>query len=307
MTTEAPLQIIASTHVTDAMLISSSLTEHEHPPYNPAAAYSKDVRVIKAHVIYESVQDNNVGHDPAGAGAEGWWGKVGPTNLWAGFDLSNSTRVAMSGPTHYEIKPPTAISGLMLIGCRNLSRVRVQLLGATETYYDRTFSMSSLPMESNWYSWFFDPRVAKTRLIVNDIPAYRGATLRLDFTPSADGAQVGTIAFGRSYKIGIGVQTGLAMERLDYSTAEENQYTGELEYLLSRSPGKRLPLTVELDPKEFDSVDALLDRLVGVPCMFLVPGPFKALSLWGYIAGSSQGVPYVTAPQINLTVKGFPQ
>lgn len=307
MTLKAPLQIIASTVVTDAMLLACSLPENEHPVYNPAVTYSKDARVIKSHVIYESVQDANTGHDPAGPDSANWWGRVGPTNRWAGFDLSNSSRVAMTGPTYFEIKPPSAISGLMLVGCRNLQSVRVRLLSSTESYYDETFSMSSLPMEANWYSWFFDPRIAKTRLIISDMPARRGATLRIDFTPAEGGAQVGTIAFGRSYKVGIGVQTGLALERLDNSTAEENQYTGELDYLLSRSPGKRLPLTVVLDPNEFDSTDALLDRLVGVPCMFLVPGRFKALSLWGYIAGSSQGVPYVTAPELNITVKGFPQ
>lgn len=307
MNSKAPLQIIASTVVTDAMLLSSSLLENEHPVYNPTTVYAKGARVIHAHAVFESVQANNQGHDPTGPDAASWWGRVGPTNLWAGFDLSNSTPVVMTGPTYYEIKPPTAISGLMLVGCRNLASVRVQLYSATESYYDQTFSMASLPMESNWYSWFFDPRIAKTRLVINDLPARRGATLRVDFTPSPGGAQVGTLSFGRSYKIGVGVKTGLSLERLDNSTAEENRYTGELDYLLSRSPGKRLPLTVVLEPNEFDATDALLDRLVGVPCMFLVPGRFKALSLWGYIAGSSQGVPYVTAPELNITVKGFPQ
>lgn len=312
MTVKHPLQIIASTKITDAMLVSSSITENEHPVYNAGTTYAKGARVIKSHTIFESVQADNLGHDPMGQDAAEWWGKVGPTNLWAGFDLSNSTKVLLNGPTHFEFSPGAAISGLMLINCDGLGAVRVKLYHPADTlpeeiHYDTTHSMSSLPSEPTWYSWLFDPRIAKSRLIIDNLPARPGARLRLEFTPSASSATVGTIAFGRSYMIGIGVNTGLALERLDNSAAEENKYTGEIDYLMPRPPGKRLPLTVVLDPKEFDATDALLDRLVGVPCMFMLPGPFKALSLWGYMAGSSQGVPYVNAPELNLTVKGFPQ
>ncbi|MBK8667839.1 MAG: hypothetical protein IPN21_18620 [Burkholderiales bacterium] len=122
-----PLQIIASTKITDSMLVSSSITENEHPVYNAGTTYAKGARVIESHTVFESVQADNLGHDPMGQDAAEWWGKVGPTNLWAGFDLSNSTKVLLNGPTHFEFAPGAAISGLMLINCAGLQAVRLRL------------------------------------------------------------------------------------------------------------------------------------------------------------------------------------
>lgn len=303
-----PLHIIAGTQVSDAMIVGTNLVENEHPTYSADSTYNRGNRVIYKHIIYESVQDGNTGHTPGLLDSGQWWGRVGPTNKWAAFDLSSSTRVVMTEPSYFELRPGQSISGVMLINCAGIETVRIKLVEGAVTHYDETYSMASTMSEPTWYSWFFDLRVNKTRLVISNLPAHPLAKLRIEITP-IDGQQatVGTIQFGRSYKVGIGVKTGVTLERLDYSSAEENKYTGEIDYLLPRPPGKRQQLTVVLDPAEFDATDALLDRLVGVPCMFLVPGPFKALSLWGYLPGSSQSVPYVQAPELNITIRGFTQ
>ena len=308
MTVKHPLQIIASTRVADSMLVSSSITENEHPVYNAGTTYAKGARVIKSHTVFESVQADNLGHDPMGQDAAKWWGKVGPTNKWAAFDLSSSTKALMTGDSYFELRSGQSISSVMLINCAGIQSVRLRLIEDGVTHVDQLHSMAAVMSEATWYSWFFDSRVNKTRLIVSDLPARPLATLRIDIYPiGGETASVGTVQFGRSYKVGIGVKTGVTLERLDFSSAEENKYTGEIDYLMPRPPGKRQQLTVVLDQSEFDATDALLDRLVGVPCMFIVPGPFKALSLWGYLPGSSQSVPYVNAPELNITIRGFPQ
>ena len=304
----SPLQIIAGTRVTDAMLVGTNLAETEHAAYSGNATYNKSNRVIHQHVIYESVQDGNTGHTPGALDSGQWWGKVGPTNKWAAFDLSSSTKVQMSSDSYFELRSGQSISSVMLINCAGIQSVRLRLIEDGVTHVDQLHSMAAVMSEATWYSWFFDSRVNKTRLIVSDLPARPLATLRIDIYPiGGETASVGTVQFGRSYKVGVGVKTGVTLERLDFSSAEENKYTGEIDYLMPRPPGKRQQLTVVLDPAEFDSTDALLDRLVGVPCMFIVPGPFKALSLWGYLPGSSQSVPYVNAPELNITIRGFPQ
>lgn len=304
----SPLQIIAGTRVTDAMLVGTNLAETEHAAYSGSATYNKGSRVIHQHVIYESVQDGNTGNTPGALDSGQWWGKVGPTNKWAAFDLSSSTKALMTGDSYFELRSGQSISSVMLINCAGIQSVRLRLIEGGTTHFDQLHSMAAVMSEPTWYSWFFDSRVNKTRLIVSDLPARPLATLRIDIYPiGSETASVGTVQFGRSYKVGIGVKTGVTLERLDFSSAEENKYTGEIDYLMPRPPGKRQQLTVVLDPSEFDATDALLDRLVGVPCMFIVPGPFKALSLWGYLPGSSQSVPYVNAPELNITIRGFPQ
>lgn len=295
------LKVIKSISMTDAMLVATSVPETDHPVYSAATTYANGARVILNHSIYESVQDSNVGKDPLAS--EGWWAKVSPTNRWKPFDLSSTTRLQLSGPAYYEIKPNTAVSAVMFIDCDGLSSIRVRLIEDGVTHYDSSHLMRPTPSTSSWYAWTFEQRAPRSRLVVQDLPARPRATLRVDFDITAAAGWIGTMAFGRAYELGDGVRYGARIGVQDFSRKQRNEY-GEME-LIRRGNAKTMSLQISVDNKKLDATDMLLTSLTGTPCLWIGSSRFSALSLWGVFTNWSYTVAYYDQTDLSVEVEEF--
>lgn len=295
------LKVIKSISMTDAMLVGTNVPETEHPTYNAGATYASGARVILNHKIYESVQDGNTGKDPLTT--DGWWSRVSPTNRWKPFDLSSTTRLQLTGPAYYEIKPNTAVSAVMFIDCDGLSSIRVRLIEDGVTHYDSSHLMRPTPSTSSWYAWTFEQRAPRSRLVVQDLPARPRATLRVDFEITASAGYIGTLAFGRAYVLGEGVQYGARVGVQDFSRKERNEY-GEME-LIRRGNAKTMSLQISVDNKKLDSTDMLLSSLTGTPCLWIGTSRFSALSLWGVFTNWNYTVAYYDQTDLSVEVEEF--
>lgn len=71
-------------------MVESSVLEDEYPAYAPEETYAEDARVIHGHFVYQSLQADNIGHQPDENAT--WWVQLGPTNRMKAFDLSHSTQ-----------------------------------------------------------------------------------------------------------------------------------------------------------------------------------------------------------------------
>lgn len=295
------LKVIKSISMTDAMLVATSVPETDHPVYSAATTYANGARVILNHRIYESVQDSNVGKDPLAS--EGWWAKVSPTNRWKPFDLSSTTRLQLSGPSYYEIKPNTAVSAVMFIDCDGLSSIRVRLIEDGTTHYDTEHLMRPTPSTPSWFAWTFEQRAPRSRLVVQDLPARPRATLRVDFDITAAPGWIGTMAFGRAYELGEGVRYGARIGVQDFSRKQRNDY-GEME-LIRRGNAKTMSLQISVDNKKLDATDMLLTSLTGTPCLWIGSSRFSALSLWGVFTSWSYTVAYYDVTELSVDVEEF--
>jgi len=279
------LKVIKSISMTDAMLVGTNVPENEHPTYNAGATYASGARVILNHKIYESVQDGNTGKDPLTT--DGWWSRVSPTNRWKPFDLSSTTRLQLAGSAYYEIKPNTAVSAVMFIDCDGLSSIRVRLIEDGVTHYDSSHLMRPTPSTPSWYAWTFEPR----------------ATLRVDFEITSSAGYIGTLAFGRAYVLGEGVQYGARVGVQDFSRKERNEY-GEME-LIRRGNAKTMSLQIAVDNNKLDSTDMLLSSLTGTPCLWIGTSRFSALSLWGVFTNWNYTVAYYDQTDLSVEVEEF--
>jgi len=83
------MKLIRPFTVTDAALLSTNVPEADGLPYDPLITFAAGARAYANHVLYESVQNGNMGHaldDPA------WWLSLGATNRWSMFDQINGSR-----------------------------------------------------------------------------------------------------------------------------------------------------------------------------------------------------------------------
>ncbi|HSV46085.1 MAG TPA: carbohydrate-binding protein, partial [Ramlibacter sp.] len=103
----APIAIVTGT-----TLVSTNVGTGADPDaYNPATTYAQADRAVLAEVIYESVQDANLGNDPATT-TPTWWKVVGPINSMAMFDRRIGTVTVNADVIEVELEPGCVITVL---------------------------------------------------------------------------------------------------------------------------------------------------------------------------------------------------
>ena len=139
--------------------------------------------------------------------------------------------------------------------------------------------------------------------MVQDLPARPRATLRVDFEITSAAGYIGTLAFGRAYVLGEGVQYGARVGVQDFSRKERNEY-GEME-LIRRGNAKTMSLQITVDNDKLDSTDMLLSSLTGTPCLWIGTSRFSALSLWGVFTNWNYTVAYYDQTDLSVEVEEF--
>jgi hypothetical protein len=105
------MKLIAKTTITDAMLISTDVTEADYSEYDVSTTYGDGDTVIETasgvHRIYESLQAANTGNAlpvlPATATA--WWLEISATNRWKVFDGIIGTQTGKATSMQYLLSP----------------------------------------------------------------------------------------------------------------------------------------------------------------------------------------------------------
>lgn len=296
-----PLRVIKSITVTDAILTATSVPEADHPTWLVGSTYALADRVILAHKIYESVQAGNVGKAPATE--PDWWVEVSSTNRWKLFDLSSTTQTLIDAADYYELTPGQAVNALALINISGLLSVRVRLTDPSfGVVYDQTADLTAAPPESSWYSWFFDTRTEQTQFVVDDIPSYPNAVLRVDFT-SGGSAYVGALVFGTQRTIGMGVQKGVRLSLQDYSRKERNDWGDTV--LVQRAYSKRVGFEMMLLNTELDNTYSLLAEIRSTPCLWIGASRYGSLTVFGFYASFDINITYADYSDCSLDIEGL--
>lgn len=298
-----PLRVTKSVALTDTMLTGTSVPENDHAAWNSGTTYALGDRVIltSTHKIYQSLQGSNTNKNPASEPL--WWAEVGPTNRWRAFDLSSTTQTVVGAADYYEITPGQAVNALALINISGILTVRVRLTDPSfGLVYDKTANLTFVPSESSWYAWFFEPRIEQTLFVVEDLPSYPNATLRIDVTSSGT-AYIGSLIFGSVRSIGLGVQHGVQLGIQDYSRKERNEW-GDV-VLVQRAFAKRASFQLLVENKQLDNTYRLLTELRATPCLWIGSDRIGSLSIFGFYNNFDINIAYATYSDCTIDIEGL--
>jgi hypothetical protein len=299
----APLRVIRSITMTDAMLAATSVPENDHAAWSSGTTYALGDRVIltSTHKIYESLQAGNTNKNPASEPL--WWVEVGPTNRWKMFDLSTTTRTVVDAADYYEITPGQAVNAVALYNISDILTIRVRLTAPVfGVVYDKSTDLTPLPSESSWYAWFFEERTQQTQFIADDLPSYPTATLRIDVTSSGT-AYIGAMVFGSIRSIGLGVQHGVRLGIQDYSRKERNEWGDTV--LVQRAYSSRASFQILVDNRELDNTFRLLTELRATPCLWIGSGRYQSLAIFGFYQNFEIGIAYADYSDCSIDVEGL--
>lgn len=298
-----PLRVIKSITMTNGMLTATSVPESDHAAWSSGTTYARGDRVIltSTHKIYESLQAGNTNKNPAREPL--WWAEVSPTNRWKCFDLSSTTRTVVGASDYYEITPGQSVNAMALINISGILTVRVRLTDPSfGLVYDKTADLTAVPSESSWYAWFFEPRTEQNQFVVEDIPSYPNATLRIDVTSSGT-AYIGAFIFGSARSIGIGVQQGVRLGIQDYSRKERNEW-GDV-VLTQRAFAKRASFQILVENKQLDNTYRLLTELRATPCLWIGSSDFNSLSVFGFYNNFDISIAYSVYSECSIDIEGL--
>lgn len=298
-----PLRVIKSVALTDAMLTGTSVPENDYAAWSSGTTYALGDRVIltRTHKIYQSLQGSNTNKNPASEPL--WWVEVSPTNRWKCFDLSSTTQTVVGAADYYEIKPGQAVNALALINVSGILTVRVRLTDPSfGVVYDKTADLTAVPTEASWYAWFFEERTEQTLFVVEDLPSYPNATLRVDVT-SGGTAYIGALVFGSTRSIGLGVQQGVRLGIQDYSRKERNEW-GDV-VLTRRAFARRASMQTLIENRQLDNVYRLLSDLRATPCLWIGSDRIGSLSIFGFYNDFDINIAYATYSDCTIDIEGL--
>lgn len=254
--------------VTDAMLTASNVPETDAAAYNPATSYAVGdiVMLLSTHSVYENSLPANVGNSPELHPDK--WVRIRATNRWRCFDRKNSSLTQQSSSISYSFLPGESVTMVAALGLVDCSELRVRLIDPTYgTVYDHTATPAPLPVQSNWWEFFFGKWEGGSSIVLlTDLPSYPNATLQIDMVGLSSMA-LGQLLFGQPRTWGLGIEYGARVSRQIYSRREVNDF-GDIE-LVKRPSAKRASFELVLSNAEVDAIQEYLDGIDADVCLFV--------------------------------------
>jgi hypothetical protein len=265
------LSVLRPVKVTDAVLVSSTVVENDHPAWVSSTAYAIGDRVIRTqtHRIYEALIAGTDATAPENAPTR--WLDIGPTNRWAAFDEVVGTRTsATATPTNISMGTPP-LSFVLQPGQRfdtlalmDVSARFVQILvtvGGSNIFY-QGFDLSQFDQPIMSYTdYLFGRVIQKNNFWLPDLPGYTAdATITVDLYGTD--VHVGVVKVGRLLDVGF-PKRDFSVGRTLYAIKDETGGTSRF----IKSPRRRqasgaVEVAADLADRVITAVDNLGDDLV---------------------------------------------
>lgn len=294
------MQFITPVEITDAMLVSSSVPETDHPAWNAATSYATGDRVIRAttHSVYQRLAPGGVTagapeSDPTN------WVRVGPTNRWAMFDKGVGTVSQAASTVSFTIAPGR-VRALALLDL-NASTVTVTMVNAGTTVFSRTVSLGSDYGVIDWFSYFFGDIVTKRTLVITDLPPYSAGQITVQVNGGAQ-TQLGTVVVGSLFDLGITLH-GLKLGVLDYSSKQTDAFG--VTTVAQRPFAKRMDALVVMKSWEVDEAARRLQLIRATPVVWIGGERFDQSIVYGFLKDWAVDIAYAETSNLSLTIEGL--
>jgi hypothetical protein len=303
------IQIVVPLEITDAMIIDSgsppetNVPENDYPQWAGGTTYAEGDRVIvlSTHKIYESLQNANTGNNPVTEIT--WWIEVGPTNRWAVFDNSNSTKTTQADNITYTLELGVVVNTLGILSLTGASQITVTMTDPTAgEVYDTTIELNTYPQTNDWYNWFFGTRTQTNQYIFKDLPPYVNADLKIEVIGDSTLA-IGSIVLGQRRSFGKGIKYGARLGIQDYSRKETNEF-GDI-VLVQRAFARRGNFDLFIDASEVDRLQNFLSDIRATVCLWVVTEDYESTVIFGFYKNFDILINYPEYADCQLELEGL--
>lgn len=285
---DSTTSIMIANVITTARLISSTVPETDHSPYNSGTTYGRGDRCISSatHLIYESQQAGNAGHDPDliqnRSGVLIYWAVVDPTNRWAMFDGEVSTQTVAASSLTVVVQPGSMDSMFIRLEAEGLSISIKDSPGGSVIYTYTSDLETSEP--ADYDEWCFMPFMPQTSVYLTGIDQYSNPEVTVTLTSSGT-VKCGVLAFGVAAVFG-STMRGASVEPKSFARTTTDKITGKTTIIPGKS-AKDISASVYVDIAAANWVVDVLTSTLGVPAFVLCSAErnYAALNTFGLARG----------------------
>lgn len=296
------MKVIQPVDITSGMVTSSSATETV-ALWSSTTTYSQDQRVRYGDFVYVSLQNSNLDKQPDTNPT--WWLRYGPSNRWAMFDTSNSTKTVATSPLTVTVNfTNTIINSLAFFGLSGTSlTVKIVDTQTNNTVFDQTYNLDDTII-TDWYTYFFEPYDFREDLLVLKIPPYSNTAVIVTLSSGSANVEIGTMIAGNLITLG-GTQYGVNVGIKDYSVKETDDF-GDTTFI-RRAYSKRMSASVFVYNSDLRYVHKVLTDLRAVPAVWIgsEDSRYEPTVLYGFYKDFSTEISYPDASIMNIELEGL--
>lgn len=202
---------------------TTNVASSSAPDYNPATAYADGFVVIDpvTRIEYESLQNSNTGHALTDTL---WWLSLGVENKLRMFDDSIGTQTANSELIEIVLDLKKNVTTLALL---NVVALEVQVVvedSVGGVKLDKTIKTTE-PSGGSWWKWHFSSITRVDRVLLDGLPSYSQATIKIRIKNPGAIAKCGILVIGQRISLGM-TQYGASVGFDDYSVKKRDEFGG---------------------------------------------------------------------------------
>lgn len=270
------MNVLVPTQITFADIVSYNVPlDSDVTMWDVAVTYAKGDKVTLSNcqaVIYESVENNNLGNDPSLGDGTKWVKLDQPSNCYAMFDDSVGTQTSGNiaidgGDIKIKLTAKGKLSGFAFLNVNNCSEVYVKVVSGdgVTTVYEETRTMSA-KVSGGWWAWLFGGSNEIDNYIEFEFPPVVNGTLEVEFRSAGVAVKVGAFVYGDFFYIGEAT-SGMSLTLKDFSRFEEDVFGNYT--IVPRRKSKRPSYPVIIDNNRFDLVCRTLESLSNKPVLWV--------------------------------------
>jgi hypothetical protein len=301
------MDIIRPTTITDTILTSSTVAETDYSAWSSGTTYASGDHCIvttpNVHKIYISIQNANTNHDPVTDCALAtplWWNEVSATNRWKVFDDVVGTQTSQAESASW-VFAPGVINAIALLNIEAASYQVTMTNGGATVYDTGTVSLATAAV-IDAYTYFFEPTVYRTDIVLSDLPPYVAGVVTVTLTNTGGTVKCGGIIMGMKSSLGT-LLYGLGIGITDYSkkTADDNGYYTITEGAYS----KRLTATLRIPNTTIDEVIRVLAVNRATPLVWVASETYASTIVYGFYRDFSVTIPYPDYSDCSIEIEGM--
>jgi hypothetical protein len=299
---EITMQILKPvTLSTNDISFTNATTNTTYDPWI-AGTYSSGEKRYVGMTLYEVALTgtNTTTNDPT---ISKDWKTIGNIDPYQCFDGRVGTLTISSG-TNSTMAFETDTSQLINSAAFLNMDAQTMTLTVTDAVEGLVYSHSETLLQDvdNWYQYFFYPYEQKTDVVLDDLPTYPGAAIRLELARPTGTVSIGEIVLGRQRFIGQ-TQFGASAGIMDYSRKTTDEFGN---FVIEERPfSKRAEFDVQIDIEQFDSVYRFLTSIRATPCVFIGDVNRPSLIVYGFARSFDQVLANTAITSCTLSVEGL--
>jgi len=285
------MKLISPISVTDALITGSNIAADGLPAWDALTSFAQGAKIVvldlegEAHrTVFESQVASNTGNDPVKDDGSNWL-NIGAADRYKPFDKKPRIYLTKADEITFQITPTTNVTG---IGFQGLDALSITIdvwdnANPSGKIFTVTRSLVDATRVVDFYSFFTWLPEYDTEAIFVDIPGYPGHRIDITISAPAGTAQVGVIAMGEVYDIGIPL-SGTSLRSLNASKMDRDDF-GNL-VIVKRDKIRLLSFQVAAPTRDGRRIIRVLSDHMDEPAMFFAGVDIIEMgaTLYGYVS-----------------------